>query len=238
MADIFGGVATPPGNLMLFAQNLMEKGVVTVTSEASGKPKTRLFDRDRGPQWAAVDNAVQDIDLDLEVFPRAFSHVALVNIGITSGIEIYRGATFPPSTLAFSATTLMGGDPYIPSLGGLFNDRYVRVRILGGGGIPALGELFVGVPRLVARPTARLSAEAIVGNVVRDRTPGGQTWAAKLGPSRTRLDYAWAALELATDRVELRAAYAECDEGAKKLVVRDPFGIPFWMEMKIGRAHV
>lgn len=219
-----------PGNLLLLAKNRLESAAsVTVTSEAAGRPVSRLYDGDRGPQWRATSNAVQDIDLAQGPLTEPFSHVALVNYALNTGIEIYRGPSFPPSTLALAVASLAGGDPYIADLGGMFTDRFIRVRILGGGSIAAIGELVVGAAQIVAMPPGlRTAMPATIANVRRDVSPAGYTWSVRRGPKRARLPYGWNALT-ASELAAITTAFDETNQGAKTLIVRDELGATWWV---------
>ncbi len=218
----YGGDAGS-NNFLLFSRNLLETGVVTVTSEAT--PVTRLYDRSRFPAWQATTNATQDIDID--VASATYSHVAFVGVTTTTGLEIYRGSSFPPATLTLSIASL--ADPYIANLGASYSDRYVRIRILSGGVVPALGEVFLGLPQtLTLPPFIRNAGRGTLANVRRDLSPAGVTWAVKLGTKRSRLAYAWTGMDQA-DLTAVEAAYDDIDQGAKPLFVQDELGVAYWV---------
>ena len=213
-------------SLILFAANLLETATVTVTSAAAGKPVTRLYDRDRGPQWEATSNAQQDIDLDNATAKDA-THVAFVNYSITTQVDFYHGAAFPPATLLDTWT--LSGDPDLRALTSAVLSRYMRIRIRNGGVTPKLGELFIGVPRTITlNPYYRQSGKGTVGNVQRDRSRAGHLWAVQRGVKRIRLPYGWLTLSDA-NLTTLEAAYDELNQGAKNLVVQDPNATSRWM---------
>lgn len=221
-----GGYGGDAGSsaFLLFGRNLLESGVVTATSAA--QPVTRLYDRNRTPAWAATSNAAQDIDLDTA--SASYSHIAVIGYSLSTGIEVYRGSSFPPSTLVTTVVSL-AGDPYVIALGSTLGDRYVRVRILGGGATPSIGELFVGLPQVLALPPfIRSEGRSTLGNVRHDLSPAGYAWSTRRGVKRSRFQFAWTGMD-GSDLARVEAAYDEIDQGAKKLVVQDELGRAYWM---------
>jgi hypothetical protein len=214
-------------SVILFAQSFYETGTVTVTSEAAGKPKARLADRDRGPQWEATSTAQQDLDLD-NGSAKSATALALVNHNLSGvTVEVYKGSTSPPGALV--AALAVNADPFLSVFGGSHTERYWRVRIPAGAAVAKIGELLMGIPRTIAQnPFVRQSAKVTVGNVRRDMSPGGYAHAVRQGVKRIRLPYGWPAMGSA-DVATLEAAFDEVDQGAKNLLVQDVSGILRWM---------
>jgi hypothetical protein len=234
--------------LTFFAENLLESAAsVGVSPDVRADLLARLYDRDQSAQWDALGVGVWSLadsfPLSMAVgvppqidFPidhgvaKPMSYWAVVNTNITGVVaSLYGGNTNPPGTL-LDSVTLTGG--IMARIFPLVSLRYSLVRVLAMSGVaPALGELMLGVPDVVIGPTSKSGGEAMVGNVARDRTPFGYPRTTKLGPARERLDYEWAGVGRDQDRATLRKVYRTCDEGAKSLLVRDPFNVDRWMQI-------
>jgi hypothetical protein len=209
-------------SLLLFAQNLLETAAAVTVSPAAAaaKPLTRLYDRIRGLQYEGGSAAQTDIDIDLGATPPAVTSLAILGHNITGVTISIRADASSPGT-SEKATILATGADALVTFSSL-SLRHWRVRIPAMANAPKIGELLLGVPRTIARaPFYRDAGRHTVGNVVRRRTPGGLPCATRLGPARVRYPYRWPAMELA-DLTELRAAYGECGEGVKNLLLRDP----------------
>lgn len=221
----YGGSAGA-SSFLLFGRNLLESSLVTVTSAAADHPVTRLYDRRRFLSWQATSNAVQNIDLD--TVSASYSHIGFVAPSLNTGIEIYRGASYPPATLTATIASL-SSDPYIASLGATYGERYLRVRILGGGAVPALGELFAGVPStLVLPPFLNSAGRSTMFNVQTDLSPSNYRWTVKRGPSLARFAFAWTGMD-GTDLAAIETALDDIDDGAKALLIQDELGRAFWV---------
>lgn len=221
-------MSTYPSNLVLLAGNRLEAGTVTTTSAATGKPATRLYDRDRGPQWEATTTGAQNIDADLGTSQTATA-LALVNHSLTGvTLSLLAADTTPPGTVLGSP--VVDADPFFYLIPGAATPRrYWRVSIPAVAAVTQIGELMIGTARVISlAPALASSGVASIANVTRDRSPAGVAWAAKLGEARDRLPYAWEGLGGA-DLAILQTAWAECDEGAKNLIVRDPLGVARFM---------
>lgn len=222
--SVYGGAAYP-ANLVLLAQNILE-GAGLVASPA-GTNIDRLCDRDRGPQWIGSGNGQHDITISAP-YGVAVSAIALVNHTIVTTIEIAGSDTLTFGA-PFQTATLVAADPFFL----LFPTQtfhYYNVRInTGGPTVPKIGELMLGLARVISlSPALASSGVAEVSNVQRDRAPGGAPWSVRKGPERDRLPYSWAGLG-GDDLVQLATARDECDDGAKNLIVRDPLGVPRWV---------
>jgi hypothetical protein len=233
-------------SVTLFAQNLLESAAsITVQPPSSqSQPLARLYDRNRGPQWANAGAnrwnlqlafplgftyllATQTIiDLDLGVDPDPVSAMSWANHGITGAVLVYGDNATIPTTLRLTANLVSGVNFYGAIT--LVTRRYWRFVIPTL--TPVAGELFLGVPHVITRnpflDTARIRTQ---GNVGRDRSRGGYLWSAKRGPSRGQFPWGWNGLTEA-ELVEIETAFAECDEGAKKIIVVDEFDTVRWMD--------
>jgi hypothetical protein len=210
---------------ILFGSNILETSTVTVTTEAATGPRTRLYDRDRGPQWSATTAANQDIDLE-RATTIAASGLAIINHNITGlTVTLSSGASFPPGTTR--ATVVIDADPFFVAFAE-GSDKDWRVHIAAPATPPVIGELLIGTPRTIAYPFIDHGGTGTLGNVSRDRSPGGYRWGVKRGAKRVRLPWAWRGMTGA-ELTALLAAYDDIDQGAKNLLVRDELGVLRWM---------
>lgn len=219
-------------DLLLLGQNVLEltTSVVTVTSEAAGKPKTRLYDRDRGPQWEGSSAAQQDIDVDAGVgVSVSFDNLGLVNHNL-AGVQLtfYADTFFPPTTQRAQFTVT--GTDSLQSLAGTYTQRYSRIRIPAFAAAPKIGDFLLGTRRTITRkPVYGRVDRAAVGNVVRDESPGGYAWKLKRGAKRIRLKYGWDH-GITAERDVLEALFDDVDQSAKFLLVQDIEGATRWTE--------
>jgi hypothetical protein len=212
-------------DFLLFAQNLAESSAPLV-SIPSTTLLDRLRDRDRGPQWTGANTGQHDITLDLGT-AMAATYLALVNHNLMGSIQV-AGSSTGTFGAAFSTATV-NADPFLLAFGATQTWRYFNLRITAGSVIPQLGELLLGVPQILALPPFLDSAQpGTIGNVQRDRSPGGYRWAVKRGAPRARFPYRWTGLS-STDLAALELAYAQTDEGAKNLLIRDELNVAHWV---------
>jgi hypothetical protein len=210
----------------LFARNLLEEGTVTAAALAE-YPATRLYDRDRGQQWQATAAAPVEIVLDAGA-PVAAAGLAIANHNIGASSIIV--ASSPDGVTYTTVTTAAPGTGAVAVL--TFAEttaRYWRVTLPAVGTLQA-GELMLGVP--LTFPTPELQPDyqdRVVPNVQRDRSPGGYSWTVKRGPSRREFRFGWTTLDAAAV-ARLQQAYAESDEGAKRIAYVDPWGVAWWVE--------
>jgi hypothetical protein len=216
-------------SVTLLAKNrIASASLVAVAPAASAtKPVSRLYDGDRGPQYEGDSAAQTDLDADLGS-ALACNAWAFVNPNITGvTAELFGDSSSPPAvsrdTVAMAAVDVLE----------TFTEqtlRYWRARIPAMAFAPAAGELVLGPARIITEnPSLTRSRVVTVGNVHRDRSPGGYAWAAQLGDKRLRLVYGWTALH--DDNVDvLLSAFDDSDHGAVKLVVKDPFSVVRWMD--------
>jgi hypothetical protein len=216
-------------SLTLFAANLLESATtVTVTSSATNKPITRVYDRDRALRWEGGSAAQMDIDVDLGA-ATAVSALGLLAHNVTgaSGVTLYGDSSSPATTLR--ATSVPDGDDVLVTFGSQ-TLRYWRIRMPTMASAATLGELLLGVPRTITQnPTLPSGRPHAVGNVRRDLSPGGYSWSVRRGEPRATLPLTWRGMSEA-DLATLDAAYDECREGSKKLLVQLPAGTLYWCD--------
>lgn len=215
-------------SLLLFGQNLIESAAAVAVSNApvAGKDLSRIYDRDRSLQYIGGSVAQTDIDVDLgSALP--VSALAFLNhniVGVT--VSIRADSSSPAATER--ATLIATGADVIVAVNQVF--RYWRVRIPVMAVAPQIGELLLGVPRVISQSPFYKDSSGVktLGNVKRAESAGGFIWGVRLGSKRAAMSYSWPALSPA-DRALLEAAYDDVAQGAKHLLVRDPFGALRWM---------
>lgn len=215
-------------SLIFFAQNLLESATTVAVSPAaaSGKPVTRVYDRDRGPQYEGGSVAQADIDIDFGA-ATAITGWALVNHTAAGVTVTLFGDSFTPPTTSRDSIAATGAD-FLRTFASL-SLRYWRIRIPIMAAAPKIGELLLGNPRTVSQnPFVRQSAVIALANVQRDVSPGGYGWAVRKGVKRIRLPYGWTSVGT-TDVQTLLSAFDEVDQGAKNLLVQDVSGTLRWM---------
>jgi len=213
--------------MLLVAANLLE-AVTIAPAPSSAGDVARLTDRDTAPQYIGAVGAIT-LDADLGATPAPASAWALLHHNLTGvTVTLKSGDSYP------AATTRDSLDPAAADVLRTFTPvtaRHWRVSIpaLAGGIAPAIGELFLAVPRVVTpAPTLPTGWPTVVGNVARDRSPSGVPWATRRGPARARLALEWTALPQA-ELLELLAAYTEAEEGALPLLLQDASGVLRWV---------
>lgn len=222
--------------LTLFSKTILETATaVTVTSALAANPVTRLYDRDKSPQWKATTNAQQDITVQM-AGSTAASALALVNHNINvAGCTI---ATAPDGVTWTTQATFnpAGVDPYYLTWASA-SDVWWRLRIPTFASAQAIGEFLLGVPLSVGEPQhlPEKPGELDLGNIQRYESPGGFRWAAQLGAQRARLDYGWQAMSDA-DWTTLRQAFDDTLQGSKCLLIKDMDGMLRWVEFDPQRA--
>lgn len=231
--------------MIIFAENLIETAL-TVTVQPPAAPATplsRLFDRDKGPQyqhggdqrWAmpviftlpmamgVPTQTVIDIDLGSA---KPVSGWALVNHAITATVRLYADATFPPTTERTNVAAVSGVH-FLKTFGPV-SFRYWRVIIPTV--TVAIGEMLLGTPRvLTEEPILESAGTGVVGNVGRDRSRSGYLKATRRGIGRGHSEYGWDGAEQA-DRDLIMTAFTDADEGAKKVLLLDATGQVRWCD--------
>jgi hypothetical protein len=206
----------------LFAQNLLETAAV---SAPSGEV-TRLYDRDASVPFVLSGSSGADIDIDLGS-DLPVSAWAFVNASVGAAVTLYRGASFPPGTLVDSVASVSGS--FLRTFAPV-SSRYWQIH-LAGVASRQVGEILLGVPRVISlNPILQSAGKHVVGNVIRDLTPGGIFHTVRRGEPRTRLPWAWNWLD-AEDYSELTGAFAETYQGLKALLVQDELDDLRWMQI-------
>jgi hypothetical protein len=224
------GYGTGPGNLVLLATNVLDAGTVTTTPTTSFT--ARLNDRARGLQWVGVNTGIHDMLVTLAA-ATSVGAAALVNHNVTGLTIELAGSATGTFTSPFTTATVTG-DPFL-LLFAAQSFRFYNLRIPAGAAIPRLGEFLLGTPQvLVLPPSMESTGPTTLGNVRRDTSPAGVTWAVRRGAKRTQLPFAWNGLD-GTDLVTLQTAYDATEQGAKNLIVRDELGVVRWMSWDAAR---
>jgi hypothetical protein len=220
-------------SVTLFTRNLLELGTVTAPA-AAGYPKERLFDRSRKSQWQADAAGTKNIDLDLGAgFPA--SAWGLVNHNVAGAVTL-RKSTDGSIYTDVDAADVTGADPFVRTFSAV-SSRWWRFVLPAGATIWQLGELFLGVPNLIARdPGNGMNTEIHHGNVVADESPAGREWRFKRGPKRLRFTYGWELLEVASDWAALVQAFDESDDGAKAFLLVTPEGAVRWVFFEVPKG--
>jgi len=214
-------------SILIFAANVLESAAtVTVSPSASAtRPITRLYDRIRTLYYEGGSAAQTDIDIHFAAAVPVTA-IAFLNWNVT-GVDVTVRAdnTSPASTIR--ATIQAAGVDVIRSVEGNFTDW--RVRIPSMASAPRIGELLLGVPRVIAtNPGLDSAGKGVTGNVVRRKTPGGTIATTRTGPSATAFTWRWPYLN-AADIATIQGAYAEANEGAKQVLIRDEDGVLYWL---------
>jgi len=217
---------------VLFAQNLLESvtSVVSVSpAEASLKPISRVFDRDRSFQYVGGSAAQTDIDIDLgSALP--VTAIAFVNHNITGVTISIRADSSSPGTTERATLAATGVDAIVSVTQTL---RYWRVRIPAMANAPQIGEILLGVPRTIAQnPILEGAARLRRPNVRVDESSGGYPVGVRLGASRTVLAPLWNYIDT-TDLAALQGAADDSSDGTKPLLLQDEMSVLRWMSWRL-----
>jgi hypothetical protein len=215
-------------SVTLYVGNLLESAATVSAPTDAAAPITRLYDGARGPQWAGTTVA-PTVTVDLGA-AREASGWGLADHNLTGGVVTVESSPDNSTWTARDSATL--ATPVLARSFATVSARYWRFGLpaASGSGTPTVGELILAAP--VTLPTPHVPpgyTDRVLGNVRRDESPAGYTWAVKRGASRREFKLAYAALDLATLDL-LRAAFAACDEGAKKFTYVDADGVAWWVE--------
>lgn len=233
--------------ITLFARNLLEDATVTCAA-VEATPLARLYDRGLLPYapafpqaWAPFYDiaplplalappALAQIDIDIDLgSAQAVSAWALVHHNLAGITVTLFGDNTSPATTSRDSFTPAGADVLRAFAAQTL--RYWRVRIPAMATAPEIGELLLGVPRVIGQnPHLDSAGRTVLGNVARDYSPAKHPHATQLGPARTRLAWTWPSIT-AGDEAARAGAVTETDEGAKPLLVRDEDAVLRWMEI-------
>ncbi len=221
--------------LVLHGFNLLAKTgvVVTVSGEAAGKPKERMWDRRIKFPFVDTSNAgTREYKADqgaggTEAL-NAASFAAGHNLsGATVAFESSpdnaawtpRASAVPAGTGAFSLKAA--------SLA-LFTTRYSRVTVTGAATAPSIPEMLftraVLLPREVSEPGTRQGRKP---NIRVHEASSGLAIGAKRGPTRWWAEYLVRDVQQA-DRTLLEGVYDDLDGGAQPLLLEDADAVFRW----------
>jgi hypothetical protein len=218
---------------VFFADNVLERATSVVADQtATGKPVTRLYDRERSLPWAGTSAIAQSIAIDMGVAINATA-VAFIDHNFPTGttVNVYKGTAPPANTAVASIPFGAGSNPRYVLFGGSHNERYWRVAIpaLTGSVIPQLGELMLGIPQVPTMPpTIERIRATNRSNVRRDESPAGYSWAVRRGARRDRFSLGWNYTTV-DERTAILTAIEQSTDTSKKLLWIDDYGTPRWV---------
>lgn len=233
--------------LTLFAQNLLEAATISSDPGDAAEKLGRLVDRAQSIPWTGPSGwgmagmfpiamgmgtpASWIIDVDLGASPSPVTGLALVNQNITGvSVTLKADDTSPPTTTR--DTFDPAGATHVLRTFASLTKRYWRLTIPAPATAPSIGEILLGVPRVITEsPSLASAARAAVGNRRVATSPAGYQRRVSLGAPRTRLAYAWNGLG-ATDETARAAAYSDSHEGALPLLVKDELDVLRWMAIE------
>lgn len=224
-------------SVTLFAANLLELAAAAVTVTPAPLYPERLYDRDivlrmQGASgWGmagvlglplGLGTTTITIDVDLGS-AQAVTGWAVLGHTLAGAVELLSGASAPAATSRDSFTAVSGTDAFrtIASV----SARHWRVTAPAG----AIGELLLGVPRVITQPPSLPTGKPhLLGNVRGTLTPGWSRRAVQLSGRRVRLAYHWNGLSLA-DLTTYEAAFDEIAHSAKSFLLQDDAGALRWV---------
>jgi hypothetical protein len=232
-------------SVTLFAHSYLdtEPTLVATTPGGTNELIARLFDRDNGPVWTGEPEltAIRDIAPLSLAWNTPTEYVIKIDLGSNlpvtgigfvnhnlTGITVTVKAdtTTPPTTTrdTFSAT----GVDVLRTFATL-SLRYWWITMPAMASPPTIAEILFGLPAVITEnPHFEQAGLATLGNVRRDRSPAGKPFTTKRGVSRGRLQWGWNGIADA-NRVLIEGAFADCDDGAKDIQVKDHVGALRWM---------
>jgi hypothetical protein len=214
--------------ITLYPGNLLSGAASISAPTDAAYPITRLYDGDRSLRWAGTTIA-PTITVDLGA-ARSASGWGLAGHNLDGGVLTVESSPDNSTWTARDSATL-STQVHARSFAEV-SARYWRFGLpaAGGSGTPTVGELILAAPVVLPIPQVPPGyADRALGNVRRDESPAGYSWAVKRGASRREFKLAYAALDLATLDL-LRTAFAACDEGAQKFAYVDADGVAWWVE--------
>lgn len=215
----------------IFAQNILEvaASVGVNPAAAAGKDISRVFDRDKTFQYIGGSAAQTDIDAH---FPSALpvAAVAFLNHNITGVTISFRAENATPATVERGTLAATGAD-FILLVSATFTDW--RFRIPAMAFAPQIGEILLGVPRVVTQnPVLASAGRGRRPNVRLDESSGGFPVGVKLGVKRTVLRPTWNWIQPA-DAAAYDGAADDSADGTKPLLLQDEMGVLRWMRWKV-----
>jgi hypothetical protein len=219
-------------SITLLAGNLIESAAFVNAPAASGYDAAALSDNASSPSWVGT-TPTPTVGVDFGA-ARTVSGWGIVAHNLAGGTMTVQSSpdavTWTPRAIEpISGASTAFARPFSV----LASARYWQFVLPAptvSGPNPIIGELILA--EAVTLPTPQVPpgySDRVLGNVRRDYSPAGYSWAVKRGASRREFKLAYAAMDLATLAL-LRSAYAACDEGARKFAYVDADGVSWWVE--------
>ena len=216
----------------LFGKNILDQSGVTVTSSSalSTKPITRVYDRDRGPQWeaAAAGSTTITVDQASLALPLTDYFIGNHNLGVNSILL----DSSPDNAVWTNRATFNGtSGTDIWSTISTQSIRYWRLTMPVFASAPAIGEYFLGAAIEISKePAYGAVTDGVEGNVSRRRAVGGYVRKARLGEETLSFRWSWNLLPEA-DWDNLVTFFGDIGESAKHFPLMDVDGSIRWVEL-------
>jgi len=219
--------------------NLLELGTVTVTSEASGYPKHRLFDRFLGRMWKATGTAEQVIKVD----QGAAGNQAVDALVVPAGHNLdgctcyweYSTDDFAADINVAAQWTQSGSGLILKTLGSALTKRYWRLRITGASVAPEVGECFMTELKEISSAGPEELVTTRVFNVARSESLGGVGGYLVRGAARRMWEFSLKNMESA--EYDVLDALLQGWAGANPFVFVDPDGAAHFVEI-VGEVQI
>jgi hypothetical protein len=220
---------------LLYGFNALDTGILTVSGEATGKPKERLFDRRITFAWEDTSAAgARLITIDL-------------GVGNAEGVDAYvvqAGHNLAGATILFQASTDMAvwntRDSFAVPAGStamiyrtitLETTRGWRLSISGAAAPPQITELFitrqVAFPRFPSLGGVRQGLRPLINEL---ESSAGYVWRHTFGDPLWFADYEFRDLTTA-ERTAIETLYTDLGGGAQFLYLLDADGVVRWVRM-------
>lgn len=216
--------------ITIFSRNLLETAAaITVTSALAGKPKERLFDRDRGPQSEATGAGQWDLKVDLGGLPGPVTAFGVFNANLAvAGIALASS----PDDIVYTdrdAYTGVSGTDVLRTFG-VQTLQHWRYRVPNFASAPKIGEFFLGKPHVISKSPSYAPGpiDRVVGAVEREETQGAYVRKLRRGEARTGFVWTWNNLE--DDWATMLQVFSEIGESAKNFPIIDLDGTVRWVE--------
>jgi hypothetical protein len=215
--------------------NMLENGTVTVTSEDTGYPAFRLYDRDinlmfKGGSaptnfYITVDQGTSGIDVNRLIIPAGH------NLG-GKAIKLQRSTdNFGSSVIDVDSWTQADSSMIVRGFTQPATTRYWRLNITTGGAVPQLSEIFLGLDYEVESPTFG-GKVGVKHNVERVETDAGVAYFVEKGSRRATYRYRWAAIGN-SDKSKIQALV---ENGIKPFFLYDTAGS--WVVVELVEDHI
>jgi hypothetical protein len=217
---------------ILYTGNLVERGTLTSSGAAVGRPVSRVADGDIGLFWIdSASGGVRTIVVDLGVGIQGTADAWLIAAGHNLAGILCQVQT--ATTTAGPWTTVSSATPFdsamvritMPST----TSRCFALSMQNPAQVPTLSEWVLS--RSLTLPSGPQEPQLVtgtLGNVQSYDSLAGYTWTRKKGPPRWEGTYLIRDLTLA-QRGDLEAAFTASDEGARPFFLEDADGIRRWV---------